>query len=196
LVAIERLRAVAARLGELDDGGGEAGLWFARVLGTYEASQPYQRFDEVAGLISEHGEPSWRQIERRDRRDRLIAALARDFFAAEQRLGDFLCPTSVRQLRYEASAWRRDRQLKRPPEHYRGRPKERLFLILKCGEAPGERTIRRVLRGAGSGPSGRFPLAQRVCDPFQPIEGALDAAAETQTATDCRPGGIGDPAGR
>jgi hypothetical protein len=79
LVGIRRLRDVAARLAELDEGaGGAAGRWFANLLKEYEAGAPRgARLDELAGLISGPGQEAWWTIETRRRRNELIRVIAR-----------------------------------------------------------------------------------------------------------------------
>jgi hypothetical protein len=136
---IDRLRAVAAREAVIGDPDG-----FAAAVAEYGSGAKFgQRLDEVFGLSASR----WWLTEALARRDELVRRLAAGFFSHE--------PSAVvasALARYAASAeWRDARAYRSPPA--RTSERHRLcFLILKLGDAPSDRTVRRILARSGHVP--------------------------------------------
>jgi hypothetical protein len=150
--AIDRLRAIAARLGDDSDA-----QWFAACLAEYESGAPHGvTMEHAFGLAcSSPGERPWWVIEAQSRRDELVRCID------AQRFGSLPVRTAARDFwaalsRYESSAWRRDRSYTSPTD----RSHADLFRLLKLDAPLSEATIRRVLAGSRNTPI-REPAAAR-----------------------------------
>jgi hypothetical protein len=134
--AIDRLRAVAAREAAIGDPEG-----FAGAVAEYESGARLGlRLDEVLNLSVSR----WWATEALAQRDALVQQLAASFFTQE--------PSGVvasALARYAASIeWRNARAYRSPPTGTSER--HRLcFQILKLGDAPSARTVRRILARSG-----------------------------------------------
>jgi hypothetical protein len=141
-----RLRAAAALVAGLEDGGGAAGAWFVDLVQQYDAGARHGcKLDELAGLIPRAGRDPWWEVEDRRRRDELLRDIAGRWFPGGSRRRQ--ARLIAEQLgRYEATAWRRDRLFLQPPSMYRGKLREALFRVLKsCRSAPACSTVEKVL---------------------------------------------------
>jgi hypothetical protein len=163
--AIARLRAVVARLGELEDGGGEAGRWFAEQLGVYDAAGGQITADVAFGVAPAPGQEGWWTLEARSKRDALLCELAARFYSGEPSARHRSDKISKRLRQFAAGA-----RLWRP-----GTLEELLHYVTAIGLPTSARTVRRALRAgqllpAIDGPGG----------------GVIQRHAETQTtAADC-----------
>jgi hypothetical protein len=103
---VERLRRLAARAPEL----GADGAWLAERLGVYLTAAADTSLEHCLGL-----RPSWRTVERRQRRNRLICRLAALRCPGLSRYQQAqVLAAELRQ--YQAAAWVRDRRAGRPPD--------------------------------------------------------------------------------
>lgn len=102
--------------------------------------------DEAFGIKNPRGGVPWWREEQIRVRDDALRELARSFdlSASVTGIARQICTLA---RRYEASAWRFDRELDVVPNHYAGTPKENLWKAFKSG-APmplGERQLRQVI---------------------------------------------------
>lgn len=136
LVAIGRLRAVVARLAELEDGGGEAGRWFAERLGVYDAARGRVTADLAFGLAPAPGQEGWWTLEARSKRDALLCELGARFYSGEpsERCRADKIAKRLGQFASGARLWRP------------GTIEELLFYIIAIGLPTSGRTVRRALR--------------------------------------------------
>jgi hypothetical protein len=123
---IDRLRRIARRAlsGERL---GEDSAWLAAAVLRYEreAAQGVT-LDDAFGLSVSPGRKHWFKAEARARRDRALIELAHKYFAD---LPVIRQAEEIRRLiiRYESTAWIRDRNLTAAPAGYIGTPNELLF---------------------------------------------------------------------
>ena len=95
-------------------------------------------------MVPAPGCRQWWQIERLDRRDRILRQIANEHFPGVSRRRQAV-EISKRAAHYEAGRWRQDRVWRSAPAISGDSLKNVLFHLLKCGEAPSPRTIERVL---------------------------------------------------
>ncbi len=139
--AVERLRRLAARLGEL----GADGQWFGDVLNRYLDPYTSCSLDEAAGLLPAPGAKGWRTVAKRAERDDAIRALAGFFSGLKRtRSADKIWKALIG---YATTRWRVDRERPTMPEHYVGTPRALLYEVLVAGDGKvlGESRIRRIL---------------------------------------------------
>jgi hypothetical protein len=122
----ERLRWVAARLGEL----GADGEWLAGVMQRYLDPFAGCTLDQAAGLLPAAGAEHWRTAARRALRDAAIRTLA-DYFpgprtAAAEEIGELLTG-------YATTRWKVDRARPTMPETYAGTQRAYLYAALVAG---------------------------------------------------------------
>jgi hypothetical protein len=135
LGAIGRLRAVVARLGELEDGGGEAGRWFAARVAIYDVAGGRIAADVAFGLAPGPGCEGWWRIEARSRRDALLCEIARRFYVDEpsERRQAELIARRLARFHSGARLWRT------------GAIEELLHYVTAIGLATSARTVQRAL---------------------------------------------------
>jgi hypothetical protein len=170
LVAIGRLRAVVARLAELEDGGGAAFQWFAERLAVCDIAGGRTTADVAFGLAPTPGHEGWWTSEKRTRRDALLCEIATRFYANEPSERCRADNIASRIARFASGA-----RLWRP-----GTIEELLVYIMRTGPAPPARTIQRAL------------AAGRRCQMLPAVAGTDSGVAQsddqyaTQTAdADC-----------
>lgn len=154
LPAIQRLRAIAARLVEREDADA---AWFAAALQEYTTGAPL-------GVTMEHafrlgcgqGARPWWIAEAQEHRDELIRAIVALRFSGST--GRAAARGLWHQLsRYQACGWLRDRAYLSPPAG----PQADYFRLLRLGAPLSEATIRRVLSGSRIPPVGEPVVARR-----------------------------------
>jgi hypothetical protein len=129
--------------------------WFISFLANLEAGARFGlTADQAMGLTPGDGGEKWWRTEDRQRRDELLPAIARDFFADEPSEPRQAALIAKKFVAFKATVWPRYRHLRRLPDRYAGKIEERLFAVCKLdraedgtirGNAPGKRTIRRAL---------------------------------------------------
>lgn len=142
---VDRLRDIARRCqaGQPLDPGHS--LWLAKALNDY-LEKATDSLEEAMGLrYGRGGMPWWREAAMRER-DAALRTLAETYFCELS-----TCARS-RQIatlakRYDASAWRIDRDRDEMPEHYAGKPQELLWRAFKSGATMplGERQVRNIV---------------------------------------------------
>ncbi len=130
-------------------------MWFISRFADYEAGAPFGlSTDQAFGLVPGSGGEKWWRTENRQRRDELLPAIARDFFADEPSEPRQAVLIAKRFVGFKRSVWPRYRHRKRLPDRYAGKLEELLFAVCKLdrddrgmirGNAPGAKTIRRAL---------------------------------------------------
>jgi hypothetical protein len=144
--AIDRLRAIAARLVERED---PDAAWFMTALLEYTSGARHgATFDATLGLRPGTGATSWWELEAQATRDGRIRAIVAKWYPT---LSARAAATAlVRALaRYETSAsangWRHHRADISPPVCLRDTLQADLFSLLKIGSPLGASTIRSAL---------------------------------------------------
>jgi hypothetical protein len=144
---IENLRAAARHCLSHED---DRLRWLGQSLNDFLAHR-YRSVDEALGLrFPRGGVPWWREEAMRVRNAALLELASRHLY-------DLPVTAQARRLyllsrRYEASAWRHDRQNQAMPPHYAGTPNEWLWRAFTSG-APmplRERQLRNILPKTGS----------------------------------------------
>jgi len=148
---LARLRAVAERwqAGEPIDLADLAPL-LAALADTFAGRA--DGLDAALGLATLQGSRSWRYLDALARRDDLLRRLHREHLpalsvnAAAERIATLA-------LRYQSTAWMRDRSADELPARLRGRPEALLWQILKAAPdaaVPGARRLRQILGEVGN----------------------------------------------
>jgi hypothetical protein len=120
--------------------------WLAEAINSY-LDKNVMSLEEALGLrYGRGGVPWWRERALRNR-DAVLRKLSDRFFA-EQSLCQRSREIATMASRYAACAWPRDRQKADMPEHYRGTPREYLWMAFESGATMplSERQIRNILR--------------------------------------------------
>ena len=148
---IARLRRIAANVADGNPLEPSDGAWLADKVHQYIAEAPLgATLDSVFDLAPAPGQLPWWSVENLDNRNRLIVEAARQFFP-DLKPSRQAAELARRGRRYEASAWRRDRQSESMPRGYYDRLDGVFFALLsRHGGMPGKRQIERILK-AGNG---------------------------------------------
>jgi hypothetical protein len=139
--AVERLRRLVARLGEL----GPDGEWLAGVLEVYLNPFGNVSLDEAAALAPMAGGAHWRTTARRALRDDAIRQLAQIFPGGNRKRAAAKIWGML--IGYATTRWKIDRERPTMPEHYAGTPRAHLYAVLvaEAGDFPGESRLRQIL---------------------------------------------------
>jgi hypothetical protein len=146
--AIALVRRLALRV------EGPDGERFRAALACYEREAPAgMTLEDALGLTAAPGTDPWWTIEARQRRDQAIRDFVRAMFGA---VDDGVPKAAAKEIRdYQTDVWPRDRIRKVMPEHYRGTPREFLYIAFheatrisagRAGDVPTSvKSIRAIL---------------------------------------------------